>query len=109
MRLCSGTFHVLSQHLPCAGVMDTVSAPRGVELDQPGRGRVTDGGLQAAAAQDHQRVVLRVQPGCATQAPRDKPEDARRLETQTKHPACCAATQRQRVVRDMSKSFRNGA
>lgn len=109
MRVCSGTFHVLGQHLPCAGVMDTVSAPRGVELNQPGRGRVTDGGLQAAAAQDHQRVILRVQPGRAAQAPRDKPEDARRMKPQTRHPSCCAATQRQRVVRDKSYSFQTRA
>lgn len=57
------TFDVLGQSLPCAGVLDAVSAPGGVELDQPGRRRVSDRGLQAAAAQDHQRVLLRVQPG----------------------------------------------
>lgn len=84
--VCCATFDVLGQGLPCAGVLDTVSTPGGVELDQPGRGRVTDGGLQAAAAQDHQRVLLRVQTGCGSQTPGDEPEDGRRFEPELEHP-----------------------
>lgn len=75
-----GTFDVLGQGLPCAGVLDAVSAPGGEELDQPGRGGVTDRGLKAAAVQDHQRVLLRVQPGSGSQGPAEEPEEERRLK-----------------------------
>lgn len=57
------TLHVPGQILPGLGVLDAVSAPGGVELDEPGRGGVSDGRTETAAAQDHQRVLLRVQPG----------------------------------------------
>ena len=83
--VCGGTFDVLGQSLPCAGVLDAVSTPGGEELDQPGRGRVTDGGLQAAAAQDHQRVLLRVQAGSSSHAPGDEPEDDRHFEPEPEH------------------------
>lgn len=64
-----------------------MSTPGRVELDQPGRGRVTDGGLQAGAAQDHQWVLLRVQLACGAQAPGEEPEDQPRFEAGAEHPA----------------------
>lgn len=51
-----------------------MSTPRREELDQPGRGRVGDGGLQAAAAQDHQRVLLRVQAAGGSRPAEGEPE-----------------------------------
>lgn len=86
--VCSGTFHVLRQSLPCAGVLDAVSAPGRVKLDQPGRGGVGDRLLQGAAAQDHQRVLLRVQPDWASRRSAGEPKDGRCLEPQPKHPRC---------------------
>lgn len=87
MCVCCGTFDVLGQGLPRAGVLDAVSTPGGEELDQPGRGRVRHGGLQAAAAQDHQRVLLRVQPGGGRHTPGEEPEaDRRRFEPEPEHP-----------------------
>lgn len=55
-----------------------MSTPGREELDEPGRGRVSDGGLQAVAAQDHQRVLLRVEPACASQGAGHQAEDRRR-------------------------------
>lgn len=81
-----GTFDVLCQSLPCAGVLDAVSTPGGEELDQPGRGRVRDGGLQAAAAQDHQLVLLRIQAGGGSHTPGDEPQDDRRFKPEPEHP-----------------------
>lgn len=81
-----GTFDVLGEGLPCAGVLDAVSAPGGEELEQPGRGRVPDGRLQAAAAEDHQRVLLRVQPGRGAHTRGDQPQDHRRFEPEPEHP-----------------------
>lgn len=78
-----GTFDVLGQSFPGAGVLDAVSAPRRVELDQPGRGGVADGRLEAAAAQDHQRVLLRVQPRSGTQSPVEEAEQHRGLEPES--------------------------
>lgn len=83
---CCGTFHILRQRLPRAGVLDAVSAPGRVKLDQPGRGGVEDGRLQAAAAQDHQRVLLRVQPGRGSRRAAGEPQDGRGSEPQPKHP-----------------------
>lgn len=80
------TFDVLCQGLPCAGVLDAVSTPGGEELDQPGRGRVRDGGFEAAAAQDDQRVLLRVQAGGGSHTPGDEPQDERCFQPQAEHP-----------------------
>lgn len=65
--------------------MDAVSAPGGEELDQPGGGRVGDGGLEAAATQDQQRVLLGVQAGGGSHTPGDEPQDERRLEPGADH------------------------
>lgn len=62
-----------------------MSAPGGEELDQPGGGRVADGGLKAAAAQDPQRVLLSVQAGGGSHTPGDDPQDERRLEPGAVH------------------------
>lgn len=83
-RTC--TFDVLRQDLPRAGVLDTVSTPGGEELDQPGRRGVGDGALQAAAAQDDQRVLLRVQAGGGTHAALSQPQDDRRFQPDPEHP-----------------------
>lgn len=79
------TFDVLGQGFPGAGVVDAVSAPGGEELEQPGRGRVGDGGLQAAAAQDHQGVFLRVEAGGASNTLRNQPQQEGRLEPGAEH------------------------
>lgn len=81
-----------------------MSAPGGVELDQPGRGRVTDGGLQAAAAQNHQRVLLRVQPSRGSQATGDKAEHHRRFKPEPEHP-CRAGRGTQRADRHRTEEF----
>lgn len=66
--------------------MDAVSTPGGEELDQPGGRRVGDGGLEAAAAQDQQRVLLRVQAGGGgSRTPGHEPQDERRLEVGAEH------------------------
>lgn len=83
------TFDVLCQGLPCAGVVDAVSAPGGEELDQPGGGRVGDGGLEAAAAQDQQRVLLGVEAGGGSHTAGDEPQDERRLDPGVDH---CSGT-----------------
>lgn len=62
-----------------------MSAPGGEELDQPGGGRVGDGGLEAAATQDQQRVLLGVQAGGGSHTPGDEPQDERRLEPGADH------------------------
>lgn len=81
-----GTFDVLSQGLPCAGVLDAVSTPGGEELDQPSRGRVRDGGLKAVAVQDHQRVLFRVQAGSGSHAARDEPQYDQNFKPEPEHP-----------------------
>lgn len=96
-RVWTGTFDVVGQRPPCAGVLDAVTAPGGVELEQPGRGRVGNGGLQAVAAQNHQRILLRVQPPGGAQRAAAEPEEARRLEPQPEHLRCSPA------VRDPQK------
>lgn len=86
MSVRCGTFDVLGQGLPCAGVLDAVSTPGGEELDQPSRGRVRDGGLQVAAAQDHQRVLLRVQAGSGSHTDRDEPQYDQNFKPDPEHP-----------------------
>lgn len=104
------TFDVLCQGLPCAGVLDAVSTPGGEELDQPGRGRVPDGGLEAAAAQDDQRVLLRVQAGGGSHTPGDEPQDERRFEPQAEHPGRTAGRGRwEKAGREPSGSRRLSA
>lgn len=82
----SCTFDVLRQDLPRAGVLDTVSTPGGVELEQPGRRRVGDGALQAAATQDHQRVFLRVQAAGGAHVTVTQPQDGRCFQPEPQHP-----------------------
>lgn len=109
MCVCCGTFDVLGQGLPRAGVLDAVSTPGGEELDQPGRGRVRHGGLQAAAAQDHQRVLLRVQPGGGRHTPGEEPEaDRRRFEPEPEHP-CGPDRDTSRAESEPSDSWRGSA
>lgn len=103
------TFDVLCQGLPCAGVLDAVSTPGGEELDQPRRGRVRDGGLEAAAAQDDQRVLLRVQAGGGTHTPGDEPQDERRFEPQAEHPGRTAGSGEDKAGREPSGSRRLSA
>lgn len=62
-----------------------MSAPGGEELDQPGGGRVGDGGLEAATAQDQQRVLLGVQAGGGSHTPGNDPQEERRLEPEAEH------------------------
>lgn len=91
----SCTFNVLSQDLPRAGVLDTVSTPGGEELEQPGRRRVGDGALQAAAAQDDQRVFLRVQAAGDTHATVSQPQDDRCFQPESEHPSRTAGDRRE--------------
>lgn len=102
-----GTFDVLCQGLPGVGVLDAVSTPGREELDQPGRGRVRDARLQAAAAQDHQRVLLRVQAGGGSHTPGDEPQDDRGSKPQPEHPCRPAGKRREENVRE-PESFHRG-
>lgn len=91
----SCTFNVLRQDLPRAGVLDTVSTPGGEELEQPGRRRVGDGALQAAAAQDGQRVFLRVQAAGDTHATVSQPQDGRCFQPESEQPGRTAGDRRE--------------
>lgn len=101
------TFDVLRQDLPGAGVLDTVSTPGGEELDQPGRRGVGDGALQAAAAQEDQRVLLRVQAGGGTDAAVSQPQDGRYFQPEPEHPRR-RAEERRRTHAGGARSFQRG-